>query len=127
MSGMEVMDAVSARAYLMHGAYIVEGAETSLDTLSTIALQLSQMTKLPKPAMEAFWALAFLIDDAQQKQLMGMMSDLVEKSLDTMLGRTKVTMEEATYNLLSTVISTTNTMDKFQEEWQTSKRWQREQ
>jgi len=54
MSGMEVMDAVSARAYLMHGAYIVEGAETSLDTLSTIALQLSQMTKLPKPAMEAF-------------------------------------------------------------------------
>jgi len=112
------MDAVSARTYLMHGAYVIEGVETNLDTLSTITLQLSQMTKLPKPAMEAFQALAFLIDDAQQKQLMGMMSDLVEKSLDTTLGHAKVTMEEATDNLLSTALSATNMMDEFWEECQ---------
>jgi hypothetical protein len=114
MSGMEVKDAESARAYLMHGAYVVEGAETSMDMLSTVALQLSQMQKLLKPAMEAFRALAFLIDDAHQKQFGGMMTDLVEKSLDTMLGRAKSTMEEASDNLLSA----TNTMDEFREECQ---------
>jgi transcriptional regulator with AAA-type ATPase domain len=114
IAGMEVKDAESARVYLMHGAYVVEGAETSMDMLSTVALQLSQMQKLPKPAMEAFRALAFLIDDAHQKQLVGMMTDLVEKSLDTMLGRAKSTMEEASDNLLSA----TNTMDEFREECQ---------
>jgi len=118
MSGMEVKDAESARAYLMHGAYMVEGAETGMDMLSTVALQPSQMQKLPKPAMEAFRALAFLIDDAHQKQFGGMMTDLVEKSLDTMLGRAKSTMEEASDNLLSAAISATNTMDEFREECQ---------
>ena len=54
MSGMEVKDMESARVYLMHGAYVVEGAETSMDMLSTVALQLSKMQKLLKPAMEAF-------------------------------------------------------------------------
>ena len=54
MSGMEVKDAESARAYLMHGAYVVERAETSMDMLSMVALQLSQMQKLLKSAMEAF-------------------------------------------------------------------------
>ena len=113
MSGMEVKDAESARAYLMHGAYMVEGAETSMDMLSTVALQLSQMQKLPKFAMEAFRALAFLIDDAHQKQFGGMMTDLVEKSLDTMLGHAKSTLEEASDNLSSAAISATNTMDEF--------------
>ena len=112
MSGMEVKDAESARAYLMHGAYVVEGAETSMDMLSTVALQ------LPKPVMEAFQALAFLIDDAHQKQFRGMMTDLVEKSLDTMLGHAKLTMEEVSDNLLSAAISATNTMDEFREECQ---------
>jgi hypothetical protein len=83
IAGMEVKDAASARAHLMSGAYIVKGVETSMDMLSTIALQLSQMQKLPKPAMEAFRALAFLIDEAHQKQLLGTMTYLVEKSLDT--------------------------------------------
>jgi hypothetical protein len=118
MSGMEVKDVESVRAYLMLGAYVVEGAETSMDMLSTVALQLSQMQKLPKPAMEAFRALAFLIDDAHQKQLGGMLTDLVEKSLDTTLGRAKSAMEEATDNLLSAAISATNTMDEFREECQ---------
>jgi hypothetical protein len=115
---MEVKDVESARAYLMHGAYVVKGAETSMDMLSTVALQLSQMQKLPKPAMEAFRALASLIDDAHQKQFVGVMTDLVEKSLDTMLGRAKSTMEEASDNLLSAAISATNTMDEFREECQ---------
>ena len=118
MSGMEVKDVESVRVYLMHGAYMVEGAESSLDMLSTIALQLSQMQKLLKPAMEAFQALAFLIDNAHQKQFMGVMTDLVEKSLDTMLGCTKLTMEEASDNLLLAVLSATNTMDEFREECQ---------
>jgi hypothetical protein len=118
MSGMEVKDVESARAYLMHGAYVVEGAETGMDMLSTVALQLSQMQKLPKPAMEAFRALAFLIDDAHQKQFGGMMTDLVEQLLDTILGRAKLTMEEASDNLLSAAISATNTMDEFREECQ---------
>ena len=46
------------------------------------------------------------------------MTDLVEKSLDTMLGCAKLTMEEASDNLLSATISTTNTMDEFREECQ---------
>ena len=46
------------------------------------------------------------------------MTDLVEKSLDTMLGRAKSTLEEASDNLSSTAISATNTMDKFREECQ---------
>jgi len=49
-AGMEVKDAESARVYLMHGAYMVEEAETSMDMLSTVALQLSQMQKLLKPS-----------------------------------------------------------------------------
>lgn len=49
---------------------------------------------------------------------MGMMSDLVEKSLNTVLGSVKLDMEEALSNLLSVAISATNTMDKFQEECQ---------
>ena len=44
------------------------------------------------------------------------MTDLVEKSLNTMPGCSKSTMEEASDNLLSTVISATNMMDKFREE-----------
>jgi hypothetical protein len=118
MLGMEVKDVETARAYLMHGAYVVEGAETSMDMLSTVALQLSQMQKLPKPATEAFRALAFLIDDAHQKQFVGARTDLVEKSLDTILGHAKSTMEEASDNLLSAAISATNTMDEFREECQ---------
>jgi len=47
-----------------------------------------------------------------------MMTDLVEKSLDTMLGHAESTMEEASNNLLSATISTTNTMDEFWEECQ---------
>lgn len=117
-SGMEVKDAETARAYLMNGAYVIEGAETNVEMLSTVALQLSQMQKLPKPAMEAFRALAFLIDEAHQKQLAGMMSDLVEKSLNTVLGSAKSDMEEATSNLLSAAISATNTMEEFREECQ---------
>jgi hypothetical protein len=118
MSGMEVKDVESVRAYLMHGAYVVEGAETSMDMLSTVALQLSQMQKLLKPAMEAFRALAFLIDDAHQKQFVGVMTDLVEKSLDTTIENTKSTMEEVLDILLSAAISTTNTMDEFRKECQ---------
>jgi hypothetical protein len=100
-TGMEVKDAKTARAYLMNGAYVIEGAETNLEMLSTVALQLSQMQKLPKSMMEAFRALAFLIDEAHQKQLVGMMLDLVEKSLNTVLGSAKSDMEEAMGNLLS--------------------------
>ena len=118
MSGMEVKNVESVRAYLMHGAYMVEGVETSMDMLSMVALQLFQMQKLLKPVMEAFQALAFLIDNAHQKQFVGMMTDLVEKLLDTMLGCTKLTMEEASNNLLSAVIFATNMMDEFQEECQ---------
>ena len=114
MLGMEVKDAVSVRAYLMNRAYVVEGAENSMDMLSMVVLQLFQMQKLPKPVMEAFQALAFLIDNAHQKQLVGMMMDLVEKSLDTMLECAKLMMEEVSDNLLSA----TNTIDEFQEECQ---------
>jgi len=74
----------------MNGAYMIEGAETNIEMLSTVALQLSQMQKVPKPMMEAFQALAFLIDKAHQKQLIGMMSVIVEKSLDTVLGNAKL-------------------------------------
>ena len=118
MSGMEIKDMELVRAYLMHGAYMVEGAETNMDMLSTIMLQLSQMQKLLKPVMEAFQALAFLIDDAHQKQFMEVMTDLVEKSLNTMLGCAKSTMEEASDNLLLAALSATNTMDEFREECQ---------
>ncbi|KAF8805088.1 hypothetical protein BYT27DRAFT_7105687, partial [Phlegmacium glaucopus] len=118
ISGTEVKDAETARAYLMNGAYIIEGAETTMEMLSTVALQLSQMQKIPKPAMEAFRALAFLIDEAHQKQLVGMMSDLVEKSLNTVLGCAKSDMEEASGNLVAAAISATNTMEEFREECQ---------
>jgi len=47
-----------------------------------------------------------------------MMSNIVEKSLDTILGNAKLDMEEAMGNLLSAVISATNTMDEFWEECQ---------
>jgi hypothetical protein len=117
-AGMEVKDAETVRAYLMNGAYVIEGAETNLEMLSTVVLQLSQMQKLPKSVMEAFRALAFLIDEAHQKQLVGMMSDLVEKSLNTVLGSAKLDMEEATCNLRSAAISATNTMEEFREECQ---------
>lgn len=69
--GMEVKDAETVRAYLVNGAYVIEGAEMNMEMLSTVALQLSQMQKLPKPVMEAFQALAFLIDEAHKKQLWG--------------------------------------------------------
>ena len=115
---MEVKDTVSVRVYLMNGAYVVEGADNSMDMLSIVALQLSQMQKLLKPAMEAFRALAFLINDAHQKQLVGMMTDLVEKSLDTMLGHAKLMMEKVSDNLLSAAVSATNTMAEFWEECQ---------
>ena len=115
---MEVKDTETARAYLMNRAYMIEGAETNIEMLSTVALQLSQMQKLPKPTMEAFRALAFLIDEAHQKQLVKMMSVVVEKSLDTILGNAKLDMEEVTGNLLSAVISATNTMEEFWEECQ---------
>jgi len=111
-SGMEVKDAETARTYLMNRAYVIEGAETNIEMLSTVTLQLSQMQKLLKSAMEAFQALAFLIDRAHQKQFIGMMSDIVEKSLDTVLGNAKLDMEEVMGNLLSVVISATNTVDK---------------
>jgi len=111
-SGMEVKDAETARTYLMNRAYVIEGAETNIEMLSTVTLQLSQMQKLLKPAMQAFQALAFLIDRAHQKQFIGMMSDIVEKSLDTVLGNAKLDMEEVMGNLLSVVISATNTVDK---------------
>jgi len=52
---MEVKDVESVRVYLMHGAYMVEGAETSIDMLSTVTLQLSQMQKLPKPVIWYKW------------------------------------------------------------------------
>ncbi|KAF8800489.1 hypothetical protein BYT27DRAFT_7200088 [Phlegmacium glaucopus] len=118
MSGMEVKDAETARAYLMNGAYVIEGAETNMEMLSTIALQLSQMQKLPKPGMEAFRALAFLIDEAHQKHLLGTITDLVEKTIITVMGSTKSDMEEASEKLLSAATSATNTMDEFREECQ---------
>jgi len=49
---------------------------------------------------------------------MGVMTDLVEKSLNAMLGHAKSTMEEASDNLLLAALSATNTMDEFREECQ---------
>jgi hypothetical protein len=72
--------------------------------------------EIAEPAMEAFRALALLIDDTHQKQFVGAMTDLVEKSLDTTIGHTKMTMEEVSDILLSAAISATNTMDEFREE-----------
>jgi hypothetical protein len=65
MSGMEVKDMESVRAYLMYGAYVVEVAETSMNMLSMLTLQLSQGQRLLKPAMEAFRVLAFPVEAAR--------------------------------------------------------------
>jgi hypothetical protein len=52
--GMVVRDTETARAHLLIGAFMVEGMETSMGMLSMVMLQLSQMPKLTKPAIEAF-------------------------------------------------------------------------
>ncbi|KAF8231878.1 hypothetical protein L208DRAFT_1274819 [Tricholoma matsutake] len=113
---MDVRDAETVRAHLLIGAFMVEGMETSMGMLSTVMLQLSQMLKLTKPAIEAFRALAFLIEEVSQKQIAGMITDHIEKLLDTMLGRVKTTLEEVMSDLSSAAISATNTMDEFCDE-----------
>ena len=114
--GMDVRDTETARAHLLIGAFMVEGMETSMGMLSTVTLQLSQMPKLTKPTIEAFRALAFLIDEASQKQIADVIMDHIEKSLDTVLGHVKTTLEEVSSDLSSAAISATNTMDEFHDE-----------
>jgi archaellum component FlaC len=57
-----------------------------------------------------------LIEKASQKQIAGVIMDHIEKSLDTMLGHVKMTLEEVASDLSSAAISATNTMDEFCDE-----------
>ena len=79
---MDMKDATTARQYLINGAYVIEGIEANLEMLSTVALQLSQMPKLTKPMIEAFWALAFLMEEARQKILAKSVIDILEKLIN---------------------------------------------
>lgn len=113
---MDVRDAVTAKAHLLVGAFVVEGMEFSMGMISTIALQLSQMPKLAKPAVEGFRALAFLIDEASQKQLMDTIAKQVEEALDSAMKNVKATLEENTNDLSAAAISVNNTIDEFRYE-----------
>jgi hypothetical protein len=114
--GLDVRDAETAKAHLLVGAYMIEGVEVPMGMLSAIALQLSQLPRLTKPAIEGFRALAFLIDEASQKQLAEAITKYVEKSLNTVLGHVETALGDASTELAAAAISTNNTMDEFRDE-----------
>jgi hypothetical protein len=110
---VQVTDAKSARLHLMAGSQL---EEVTMDALRRIALGMSGYPGLSEAVVGAFRAIAYLIDEIHQKEQATVITDLVEKSLEVVLGHAtaRVTaMEEALNALVVVAKSTTEAMEDF--------------
>ena len=100
----------------MAGSYLEEETEMMMDVLRWIALGMSGYPGLSEAVVGAFQAIAYLIDEIHQKEQATVITDLVEKSLEVVLGHAtdQVTvMEEASNALVVATKSTVETMEDF--------------
>ena len=104
-----VTDPDSAIALLVEGDYKSEDDELTLDFLSIIAMQLSQRVKLTAfQASEAFKALSYLILDLHQKRTVGVITDVIAKSVSLATKRVREELEEVTEQLTVATVASTN-------------------
>ena len=96
-----IKDADTAMAYLITGDLKSEDDELSFESLSIIAMQLSQQSR--QHASEAFKALSYLIHDLQQKRTIGEITDVIAKAVSAATKRVRNELEEATEALTARV------------------------
>lgn len=111
-----IKDADTAMAYLITGDLKSEDDELSFESLSIIAMQLSQQPRFPQHASEAFKALSYLIHDLQQKRTIGEITDVIAKAVSAATKRVRNELEEATEAITAVTITATNTAEELREE-----------
>ena len=91
-----IKDADTAMEYLITGELKSEDEELSFESLSIIAMQLSQQSRFPQHASDAFKALSYLIHDLLQKCTVGEITDVIAKAVSAATKRVQNELEEAT-------------------------------
>ena len=102
-----IKDVESAMEYLITGELKTEDEELSFESLSVIAMQLSQQSRFTQHASDAFKALSYLIHDLLQKRTVGEITDVIAKAVSAATKRVRNELEE-TAELLSSVAATSN-------------------
>ena len=111
-----IKDVDSAMEYLIMGDLKVEEDELSFESLSIIAMQLSQQSRFPKHTLDAFRALSYLIFDLQQKRTVGKTTDVIVKAVSVATKRVHSKLEDATELVSSVTITANNTVEELHEE-----------
>ena len=111
-----IKDVDSAMEYLITGDLKEEEDELSFESLSIIAMQLSQQSRFPKHASDAFRALSYLIFDLQQKCTVGETTDAIAKAVSVATKRVRNELEEATEQVSAVAITANNTAEELCEE-----------
>ena len=95
-----VKDPASAIDFLVDGNLKSKDEDMSFELLSAIAMQLSQQSRSPKVASDAFKALAYVILDLHQKHIMADITDTISKAVSTATKRIQDELVEATDELV---------------------------
>ena len=79
-------------------------------------MQLSQQSRFPKHASDAFRALSYLIFDLQQKCTVGETTDAIAKAVSVATKWVRNELEEATEQVSAVAITANNTAEELHEE-----------
>ena len=102
-----IKDPISAATFLLDSDLKNEDDELSFELLSIIAMQLSQQTRPPKLASEAFKALSYLILDIHQKNFTDSITDNVAKVISTATKRICDELDATTDQLVQAAADST--------------------
>ena len=111
-----IKDIDSAMGYLIMGDLKEEEDELSFESLSIIAMQLSQQSRFPKHTLDAFRALSYLIFDLQQKRTVGKTMDVIAKAVSVATKRVHNKLKDATELVSAVAITANNAAEELCEE-----------
>ena len=114
---ISVRDVATATEYLIDGDLKSEDDEITLEFLSVVAMQLSQLPKLStKKASEAFRALSYLTFDLFQRRTDEVVTDAIAKAISLATERVRGELDDATDLLASAVVTSNNAVKELREE-----------
>ncbi|KAF8230264.1 hypothetical protein L208DRAFT_1282988 [Tricholoma matsutake] len=110
-------------AYLVTSDYIPQGASVNPHTLAHVLLQLSISNKIPKTMMDIIRAVAFLMEEAYEQQIVKGIVNIVKKKLEEQLesyAASVETMCDAVEHITGAAKVITGKLDKFTDGFQAS-------
>ena len=77
----DVINAAGGAAFLEKSLLAVVGEPLTLEWLATVLFHITQIPKIPKPAMEAIWAIAFLLEEKVNVEMATAVTEQITKDL----------------------------------------------